>query len=255
MLRLTSLASSSAGNATLVCTGNTKVLVDAGLPYKLAYKRLTEAGVNPESLTAILVTHEHGDHVKGLAALAQHQHLPVFIVGAVAEQVQWGWTNPQIIPIHAGDRFQVGEFRALAFPVPHDALEPVGFRLTAPDGSSATVATDLGEISNVVAPYLADTSILFIDSNHDTRMLSASQYHPKVKDRIGGGRGHLSNAQVSAFLRAAGPTLGKVVLAHLSGDNNSPELAQLEARHALGAHANRIGPVVAAKASILTVQA
>ena len=177
------LASSSAGNATLVATEHTRLLIDAGLSGKRDLRRLECIGVAPESLDAVLLTHEHGDHICGLLPVLRKSRAPVYLTRLTAPTIDWGHFEPRLQCFQAGQQFRIGDFYVESFTVPHDAVDPVGFRLTA-EGVRAGFVTDLGYMPDSVRMHLRDTEFLMLESNHDLDMLKVGPYPWSVKQRV-----------------------------------------------------------------------
>ncbi len=220
------LGSGSSGNAVLVETGRSRILIDAGFAPRVLKRRLAVAGVAPESIEAVVVTHEHYDHAKGVAAAAR----------------KWGWTivstagTRMMCPDWAGlntiltprkSTVTVGDFYLETVPVSHDASEPIGVIVTSlGEGVRAGIIYDLGHVPESVSKTLDKLDILVLEANHDEGMLRAGPYPPSVQRRIGGNFGHLSN-RVAA--RAASQSihvgLNNIVLAHLSENCNNPRTA------------------------------
>lgn len=228
MLHLTILGSGSAGNCALVETGECKLLLDGGLSARQIATRLEGAGVNPNELDGILLTHEHLDHVGGLEVLCKKFAVPIYCNALTAEALkrseQACRKNFRFFP--TGGEFSVKDITVQTFPIPHDAVDPVGFVLhhhTAALG----FCTDLGFATKLVFERLRAVQTLVIETNHDEKMLQADPRRPwPVKQRIMSRHGHLSNtaaAEVLAELAAHG--LRRAVLGHLSRDCNRPELA------------------------------
>jgi phosphoribosyl 1,2-cyclic phosphodiesterase len=228
------LASSSAGNVTLVATARTRLLVDAGLSRKETFERLAVLGIAPESLTAILVTHEHTDHTSGLGAIARKLDIPVYVSRLTAPAVAWGDCTPRLELFQAGSTFPVGDFDVDSFTIPHDAVDPVAFSLRA-EGIKVSIATDLGYLPESVRVRLAGSDVLLLESNHDLDMLKVGPYPWSVKQRVMGRMGHLSNDVACGFIRNGLDTrTSTLILGHLSEHNNHPEIVRLMASQALG---------------------
>src|SRR5580692_1234594 len=235
------LASGSRGNCALVASARTRILVDAGISCRETFKRLKSLGEDPQSISAILITHEHSDHVYGLAMLAKKLRIPIFMTGAT--HAAWARAmrtvngeRPQLDRLErfeSGHRFQVGDIEVKPFTIPHDAADPVGFTFSA-EGIKVGVATDLGYLPASVRDHLRGCDVLVMESNHDLEMLRVGPYPWSVKQRVMSRVGHLSNVALADFFsndydnRAA-----FVVLAHLSEQNNHPEIARREAEKAL----------------------
>ncbi len=226
MLRFASLASGSAGNALLVECGSSRILIDCGLGPRLAEARLAGLGLSPADIDAILVTHEHDDHVRGVAAFSRRHGTRVFVTWGTARAAG---LHDLALPVtvidsHAG--FAVGSLQVQPVPVPHDAREPVQYVLS--DGAARLgVLTDIGAPTAHVQSAFSGLSALVLECNHDAAMLAHGPYPSWLKQRVGGALGHLSNAQAADFLGAIDRSrLQHLVAAHLSASNNRPELAQ-----------------------------
>jgi phosphoribosyl 1,2-cyclic phosphodiesterase len=255
------LASGSRGNCAFVASSRTKILVDAGVSCREIFKRLRAIGEDPRSLAAVLITHEHSDHVYGLATLAKKLCIPVFITAATHAAWSRAQRNdngerPQLDRLEkfqSGHRFQVGDIEIKPFTIPHDAIDPVGFTFRA-EGIKVSIATDLGYLPVNVRDHLRNSDILVIESNHDLESLRNGPYPWSVKQRVASNVGHLSNEKLADFF--AGDydnNAAFVVLAHLSEQNNHPEKARREAERALalrgGLFNNRV--MVATQAEVL----
>lgn len=226
MLRMAVLGSGSLGNSVLVEAGQTRVLVDAGLSAKQLVNRMAELGVTPQDLSGILLTHEHGDHARGLRVLLSKHNVPIY-ANALTREVLAEKVGPGVHwrVFEKGQAFGVCELTVSAFPIPHDAADPVGFVLQRGEASMAVVS-DLGYITSPVREALKDLDGLFIESNYDQDMLDADTKRPwSTKQRISSRHGHLSNDQVGELMRdIATKRLRRVVLGHLSSDCNCPDL-------------------------------
>jgi phosphoribosyl 1,2-cyclic phosphodiesterase len=239
---LTVLASGSRGNTAIVSSASTRVLVDAGISCRETFKRMKALGEDPHSLGAIMITHEHCDHVYGLAVLARKLSIPVYMT----EATHYAWARslrdvagemPQLARLEifsSGHSFQVGDIAVTPFTIPHDAADPVGFTFRA-EGVKLGFATDLGYVPISIADHLRGCDVLVMESNHDVEMLRGGPYPWSVKQRVMSRVGHLSNDALADFF--CGDYDGDaayVVLAHLSEQNNHPELARSAAEKALG---------------------
>ena len=226
-VRLTILGSGSAGNSAYVEADETRILVDAGLSLRQLRQRLATIGRTPENLTGILVTHEHSDHVQGLAALSQKLRIPVYCNRPTQEAIQYQLqTRLEWRLFTTGSSFEVGEITVDSFSVPHDAQEPVGFILRTPPGNIGFV-TDLGHVTKLVLERLRTANVLVLESNHDVKMLQDCPRRPwSLKQRILGRHGHLSNeAAADAAEDIMSRDLHQLYLVHLSRECNRPELA------------------------------
>ena len=229
------LASSSSGNCTFVRTERTCILIDAGLSKKDILARLAAVDETPESLNAILITHEHSDHVCGVVALAKQFNLPIFITPLTARAIAWGEYIPNLESFQAGTTFSVGDVEVDSFTIPHDAIDPVGFCFRA-QGIKVSVVTDLGYLTDSIKFHLRGTDLLVLESNHDLEMLKVGPYPWSVKQRVMGRKGHLSNDIVSDFIRRdLDSSISTLVLGHLSEHNNHPEIVRNTAGRALDA--------------------
>jgi phosphoribosyl 1,2-cyclic phosphodiesterase len=232
-LSFTLLASGSSGNATLVSDGDIHILVDAGLSGRETARRLKEYGLAPDRISAIVVSHEHGDHCKGVGPFAKGLDIPVFMTEGAFRNSGMKLDSRKHRRIMPGECFEVHGFSFTPFSVPHDAAEPLGFAIEK-DGVKLGIVLDLGYLSNLVIERLKGCTAIVIESNHDVQMLKVGPYPWALKQRVMSRRGHLSNEMVAQYL--ANDFDGKaanVVLAHLSKNNNLPELALLSARRAL----------------------
>lgn len=190
-------------------------------------------GEQPERLDAILITHEHCDHVSGLRFLAKALNIPVFLTHQTAPLIDWGEYEPRLETFQAGSSFRVGDIDVNSFTIPHDAADPVGFCFRA-EGIRLGLACDLGYIPDSVKFHLRGMNLLLLESNHDLEMLKIGPYPWSVKQRVMGRKGHLSNEVVSDFIRNdLDSSVDTLVLGHLSEHNNHPEIVRLVASQAL----------------------
>jgi phosphoribosyl 1,2-cyclic phosphodiesterase len=227
------LASSSSGNSALVATSRTRLLIDAGLSRKETFERLQAAGVDPESLDAILITHEHSDHVAGLPAIARKLNIPIYCSRLTAPAIPWGDFIPRLEMVQAGTGFTIGDIDVSSFTIPHDAADPVGFSLFG-EGIKVSIATDLGYLPDSIRIHLKGSDLLLLESNHDLEMLKVGPYPWSVKQRVMGRNGHLSNEVACSFIREVlDSRTSTLILGHLSEHNNHPEIVRLMASQAL----------------------
>jgi len=232
-LRFASLGSGSRGNAVVVEHGATCLLVDCGFSVRETERRLRRLGLEPERLSALLVTHEHADHVGGVGVLARRYGMPVWMTPGTRAAAQVG-ELPRFEPLDCHHPFALDDIEIHPFPVPHDAREPCQFVFS--DGARRLgVLTDTGESTPHVAAQLVGCDALLLEANHDRQMLHDGPYPPSLKARVGGRLGHLSNDQAAALLGQVDCTrLQHVVAGHLSDKNNRPELARRALGEALG---------------------
>lgn len=229
MLDVTILASGSSGNSLLLRSGGCAVLVDAGLSARRLEALMTACGVRVEELTAVLLTHEHGDHARGLKALAAKHRTPVYATALTAESLRRTGVVADWNVFASGSTFGLGDFCVSAFSVPHDAADPVGFVIRS-GGRGFAVLTDLGYATRQVIEAVRGVDGLLIETNHDEALLQQDKKRPwSVKQRILSRHGHLSNAAAADVVgQVATDALRHVVLGHLSRDCNSEELAIAE---------------------------
>jgi len=224
--RFASLGSGSRGNATLIEAGRTCVLLDCGFAAREFVARCERLAFDPRDLTAILVTHEHGDHMRGVGAVARRFGIPVWMTQGTWRSADFGTiASLNLFAGHGGD-LHIGELRITPVPVPHDAREPTQF-VFEHRGARLGVLTDLGSITRRVIEAFDGVDALLLECNHDPAMLRAGPYPPSLQARVGGQYGHLNNAQAADFLRRIDHArLCHLVAAHLSEKNNSPDLAR-----------------------------
>lgn len=230
MIRMCSIASGSSGNCIYIGTEDTHILVDAGISTKRIVEGLHSLGVEPGQLAGILVTHEHSDHIKGLPIFTKKYPIPVYATehtldGYLASNGPGLAAEGRLRIVEYGREFEIGGLKALPFPISHDAARPVSYTFTS-KGHKLGMATDLGYYDNTVIQALEGSEILYLEANHDENMLMVGSYPYELKQRILGRKGHLSNdaaAELIAGLLHQG--LKHIVLAHLSKENNYPELA------------------------------
>lgn len=235
-MKFSVLASGSSGNSLYIETGDAKLLVDAGLSGKQLNARLAQIGVHAENLTAILVTHEHIDHVKGLGVMARRYQLPIYVNEATYKHLP---SSVGDIPssllnfLETGASFALADVGIESIAISHDAAEPIGFRFFEKDESLAIV-TDLGYVNEKIIRSLDGVDSLIWESNHDVNMLRMGTYPWNIKRRILGDSGHLSNEDSAAALLEIVRGVGEqIYLAHLSQDNNLLELAHLTVKNVL----------------------
>ncbi|MGH9657624.1 MAG: MBL fold metallo-hydrolase, partial [Bryobacteraceae bacterium] len=233
IVKICVLASGSSGNATFVATERTRLLVDAGLSMKETCRRLESIGEDAARLDAILITHEHSDHVAGVARMAKRWKVPVYLTRLTAPVIDWLDGDPRLEPFQAGARFTIGDIDIDSFTIPHDAIDPVGYCLRA-QGVKFSIATDLGYITDSIRFHLAGSTLVVLESNHDLEMLKVGPYPWAVKQRVMSRVGHLSNNGACDFIgRDFDGAAATLVLGHLSEHNNHPEIVRLMAREAL----------------------
>lgn len=224
-MRFASLGSGSRGNATLIQAGDTILMVDCGFSASETELRLARLGVEPASIAALLVTHEHSDHASGVARFASRHGIPVRCTsGTRAACMKLGFETAE--PFESERRFVIGDIQVTPVTVPHDAREPVQFLF---DGGSHRfgLLTDVGSVTAHMRRMFSGCAALLLECNHDREMLEDGPYPPSLKQRVGGPLGHLSNHQAADLLRSLDKQwLQHLAAAHLSEKNNTPELAR-----------------------------
>jgi len=238
-VRLTILGSGSAGNCAYIETEEARVLVDAGFSLRQIRKRLETIGRVPEKLTGILVTHEHSDHVNGLAKIIEKLHIPIYCNRLTHEALQYQTRTKLPAKVFStGCPFEIGDILVENFSVPHDAQDPVGFLLRTPGGNIGFL-TDLGHATKLVLERVRSANVLVLETNHDIKMLQDCPHRPwSLKQRILGRHGHLSNeAAADAADQVMSTELRHLYLGHISRECNKPELAM----KVMAERMNRIG--------------
>lgn len=241
-MRFASLGSGSKGNALLVEVGQTRVLMDCGFGLGDTVMRLERLGISPEQLRGIVVSHEHGDHISGVARLARKFNLPVWLThGTLRKQPQAFAGTVCFHEINPSQAFSIGDIEITPFPVPHDAAEPVQFVFG--DGARRLgVLTDAGCVTAHIEQTLSGCHALVLECNHDSGMLMNGDYPYSLKQRVGGRFGHLNNSDAADFLRHLDTSyLQHLIAAHLSDNNNTVELAVQALSQALNCEAGWIG--------------
>jgi len=219
------LASGSKGNAVYISNGSTSILIDAGLSGKEIERRLRSKGLNAESLDAILVSHEHYDHIHGVGVLSRRFDLPVYINEKTRNAAPRLGKIRDLINFECGTTFKINRLTIHPFSISHDAEDPAGFAIRQ-DGIKIGIATDLGIATSMVKTHLAESTLLVIEANHDPDMLENGPYPWPLKQRIKSRTGHLSNEASKGLLEEIyHDRLEHVILAHISETNNTPDKA------------------------------
>jgi len=236
------VSSGSSGNATYVRFANTAVLIDGGISLKELARRMATAGLRAEDIDAVLVSHGHNDHVRGVPVICRRLGIPVYANRATLAETGLAASvgGAGAVDFVTGEEFELGDLRIRPFPVPHDAAEPVGFVISH-RGARACLATDLGSVTMEVVRAFTGCDAVVLESNHDEAMLFEGPYPEFLKRRVAGPNGHLSNEDAAGLLRGvAHGGLRHIVMAHLSRTNNTPELSLEAAERALGARCGAI---------------
>ena len=225
-LSLSVLASGSKGNAIFVTNGTNGLLVDAGLSGKELERRLDHQGLSVESIRAVVLTHEHSDHIRGVGVMSRRYDLPVYVSAGIQPHLQRHIGNvKRIVRYQCGTPFHIAGFDIHPFSLSHDAVDPAGFTISV-NGKKIGIATDLGIATETVKHHLKTCDLLVLEANHDPRMLVEGPYPWPLKQRIQGRSGHLSNQDSCELLQnVMHDGLQHVILAHLSETNNTPDKA------------------------------
>lgn len=239
-MRFASLGSGSRGNATLVEHQGTHVLVDCGFSVASVVQRLARLDCTLEQISAIVVTHEHSDHIRGVGVLARRGGMPVYMTPGTAAQNR-DQAIPQLELFNCHRSFKVGALEIQPFPVPHDAREPSQFVFS--DGRSRLgILTDVGHVTPHITAMLDGCDALLLECNHDQTLLQQGSYPAKLKQRVGGHHGHLNNSQAAGLLEQLDCSrLQHLVAAHLSEQNNTPAHARAALSRVLGCEPDWIG--------------
>lgn len=227
MFTFCSLYSGSSGNCSIIQSSTTKILIDAGESAKKISEALNSINVNPVDISAILITHEHSDHIKGLGTFSKKYNVPIY-----ANKETWNAMKKISDKIYEKNikyftfkKFSIGDIEILPFSIPHDAANPCGFNAFHND-KKISIATDIGHMNNEIINHLSKSSFILLEANYDPEILKCSSYPYNLKQRISGPYGHLSNEMAGktiSYLSKCG--LKSVMLGHLSRENNFPELA------------------------------
>jgi len=225
------LGSSSGGNSTLMCSGDSRILIDAGLSAREIERRLESLGHSPKDVDAILLSHEHTDHCRGAGILSRKYDIPVMANPPTFAMSPIG--NVKFVEFMTQEEFSVGDFKVRSYPVPHNAAEPVCFAIST-DRHEIGFATDLGRVTPLVHKALSGKDLLIMEANHDEHMLRTGPYPDFLKKSIASPIGHLSNKLTAqAVSSMVADRTREIVLVHLSEENNTPEKAEHEVRASL----------------------
>lgn len=227
MLNLYPLFSGSSGNMYLVESNNTNVLVDIGISYKRANIALNEIGKSFEDIDALVITHEHSDHIQGLSTLLKKQSIPIYTSkgtsSAIKEKLKLN--DIQINEITADEKFNIKDISITPFEISHDAAMPLGYTISS-DDKTLTIATDLGYVSENIYSHLKEANLSVIESNYDNTLLMYGPYNYNLKQRIKSNLGHLSNTDTASVItNLAKDGKRSFILGHLSQNNNNPDIA------------------------------
>lgn len=232
MLRFISLGSGSSGNSYFLWTESGGILIDAGLAFRVLKTHLHTLGIKPEQIQAVLITHDHADHIKSVGRLATEFEIPIYATELVHQGIARNYCVSPRVPaerkvyFEKNKPFVIGDFKITPFDVPHDSTDCVGYRIDVGQ-VRFTLITDIGHITEEVQQEVGVANYLVLESNHDNEMLKAGPYPAYLKSRISGPTGHLSNREAAELLsQYATPSLRHVWFCHLSEENNHPELVR-----------------------------
>ncbi len=243
-MRVLSLASGSLGNCSFVSTANTNIIVDCGISASKAVSNLGESGIQPNVIDAILITHEHSDHINGAFVLARRLGVPVYINPETYSASKQSHKNVDVRLFDTDELFSIGNIDIHPFPVSHDAADPVGFSILSDEGN-VVIATDTGIVTEKIAEMAQNASVLMLEFNHDCSMLENGLYPRFLKNRVAGDTGHLSNIDAAKLLSSMDRSnLKSLFLVHLSRSNNLPKLAHENALKAIEDDSQRIDILV-----------
>ena len=242
MNRFCTLYSGSSGNSTLVSNGNTNILIDAGVSCAKICTSLKEIGLSAEEIDGIVITHEHIDHVRGVDVLARKFHIPVYASKGTLSKMELSRVEDKYIrPVKSGESFEIRDICIYPFKIPHDASEPLGYTMCV-DDKRFSVATDIGHLSEALVKSLCKSDTVLLESNHDVKMLNEGAYPNYLKKRILSDFGHLPNdkaAWMATQLAKWGTT--RIILGHLSKENNLPSLAYETSKNMLESNGIKVG--------------
>lgn len=259
MTRLSILGSGSKGNAALLTTSTTAVLIDCGISARELTRRMALVGRKPEDLDGVILTHEHSDHINGLGVFLNYvikrgRPVPTYATELCAAQLNFGRVEqPPVVLFQAGRPFTIGDIVVDPFTTPHDSIDPINVVLVA-EGMRIGWSTDLGFVPPAMKRKFAGCQVIVLESNHDTDMLANGPHPEDVKKRVAGRFGHLSNDQAAEFLSEIHAETETVILSHLSDDNNDPELAAFVANKALTVCGSKARVIVASQTEVLRVR-
>lgn len=228
MIKFYTLFSSSSGNSTLISTGETNILIDAGVSCARLVSALKDVGISPNEIDGILITHEHRDHISGAGAMSRKFNIPLYSSRETLEEtvkIVGDVYDSSLREVEAKKIFNIREFAICPFQIPHDAVNPMGYSILY-NNKKYTVATDIGHITESLLKSVCKSDAILLESNHDIDMLKSGSYPYYLKKRILGDNGHLSNdkaAHLATQLALWGTK--NIILGHISKENNTPEKA------------------------------
>lgn len=226
MLKIQTLSSGSAGNITYIGSSTTGILVDVGLSLSMTLKLMSQANIDPHSITALVITHEHSDHIKGVADFVTKYNVPIYCYNRHAKTLRGCLKLPPHYFVETESTYLIGDISVSCFPVPHDSKFCLGYTFQCGE-ACVGIATDIGQMTDIILANLARCQVIVLESNHDIQKLIANPNYPEwLKRRILGNRGHLSNIDCGrAIAKLYQANVSQVILGHLSEKNNTPLLA------------------------------
>ena len=252
MIQFMSLVSGSSGNSSLITDGDTTFLIDCGVSGKKLEERLADVNISPQSISGVLITHEHSDHTAGVGVIARRYSLPLYATEKTFSAMNIGKISPDLLnPICPGKTFSAGSMDIHPFSIPHDAADPVGYSFITSSGKY-TLATDIGFMPESLFDHLQGSKQIILESNHDIEMLRFGSYPYYLKQRILSQKGHMSNELTSKVaVRLADSGTENIMLAHLSCENNTPEIAEITTLNALKSNGfDNVGLTVASRYAV-----
>ena len=225
MFKFCNLYSGSSGNCSFIETDKTKILVDCGVSFKKIKEGLESINQDIHDIDAVLITHEHSDHIKGLGVLSKNIDVPIYANKKTLDEIEKKYFISSTKPFVTDELFEINDLKVLPFSIPHDAADPVGFTINHKN-KKISLATDIGHVENKLYKNLNESSFVLLESNYEPDMLKSSSYPYSLKHRILGPEGHLSNEDASNVIKTlVNNGLNNIMLGHLSKENNFPELA------------------------------
>ena len=225
MFKFCNLYSGSSGNCSFIETDKTKILVDCGVSFKKIKEGLESINQDIHDIDAVLITHEHSDHIKGLGVLSKNIDVPIYANKKTLDEIEKKYFISSTKPFVTNELFEINDLKVLPFSIPHDAADPVGFTINHKN-KKISLATDIGHVENKLYKNLIESSFVLLESNYEPDMLKSSSYPYSLKHRILGPEGHLSNEDASNVIKTlVNNGLNNIMLGHLSKENNFPELA------------------------------
>ncbi len=236
MFKFCNLYSGSSGNCSFLETDNTKILIDCGVSSKKIEEALNSIDVSAKNIDAIVISHEHSDHVKGLSVLCKKYDIPIYANSKTFNNINQDLTQRKYIEFKSNKEFDIGDIKVFPFSIPHDAVDPCGFNFYH-EKNKVSIATDIGHVDNTILHNLDESSLLLLESNYEPDILKCSSYPYELKRRILGPNGHLSNEEAGDVITTLVKSgVSNIMLGHLSEHNNFPELAYQTVMNSIISH-------------------